>query len=119
MHNHNDFQLLPPPSHPPRKTNAPISSLNLSSNFKLPTLNEIIEDWKLLACTKGNKMDESLLPCHSMDELDVFDGLTKGYITFLNNKVSHLESALQELTRKHYEVCLVLQREVKMKDTKS
>lgn len=30
-----------------------------------------------------------------------------------------METALQELARKHYEVCLVLQREVKMKDTKS
>ena len=37
----------------------------------------------------------------------------------MTNKVNHLESALQELTRKHVEVCLVLQREVKMKDAKS
>lgn len=75
MQKPNDFHLLPPSAHPPRKSNAPVSSLNLSSNFKLPTLNEIIEDWKLVACTKGNKMDESLLPCQSMDELDVLDGL--------------------------------------------
>lgn len=75
MQKPNDFHLLPPSAHPHRKSNAPVSSLNLSSNFKLPTLNEIIEDWKLLACTKGNKMDESLLPYQSMDELDVLDGL--------------------------------------------
>jgi hypothetical protein len=43
-----------------KSNNLLISTLNVNSNLKLPTLNQLIEDWKQTKIPKQNKTDESL-----------------------------------------------------------
>lgn len=55
-----------------KSNNLLISTLNVNSNLKLPTLNQLIEDWKQTKIPRHNKNDDSIFVHSSnIEELQV------------------------------------------------